>query len=34
MKIAAIRLYSVPLTSRQTYYMSDGKTCAPVAAFG
>jgi L-alanine-DL-glutamate epimerase-like enolase superfamily enzyme len=30
MKITAIRLYTVPLTSRQTYYMSDGKTCATV----
>jgi hypothetical protein len=34
-KIAAVRLYAVPLTSRQTYYMSDsGVLGAPVATFG
>ncbi|MEM7432122.1 MAG: mandelate racemase/muconate lactonizing enzyme family protein [Pseudomonadota bacterium] len=30
MKISAIDVYRVPLTSHETYYMSDGKTCATV----
>ncbi len=30
MKITAISLYRVPLTSHETYYMSDGKTCDTV----
>ena len=30
MKITAIDVYRVALTSRETYYMSDGKTCATV----
>ena len=30
MKISAINVYRVPLTSHETYYMSDGKTCATV----
>lgn len=30
MKITAIDVYRVPLTSHETYYMSDGKTCATV----
>ena len=30
MKISAVDVYRVPLTSHETYYMSDGKTCATV----
>lgn len=30
MKITAIDVYRLPLTSHETYYMSDGKTCATV----
>lgn len=30
MRITAVGVYVVPLTSRETYYMSDGKTCATV----
>ncbi|MEM8794549.1 MAG: mandelate racemase/muconate lactonizing enzyme family protein [Pseudomonadota bacterium] len=28
MKISAIKIYKVPLTSHKTYYMGDGKACA------
>ena len=27
MKITGIRVWDVPLTSHETYYMADGKTC-------
>jgi len=30
MKITSLQLYSVPLTSHETYYMADGKTCDTV----
>ncbi len=30
MKITAITVWTVPLTSHETYYMADGKTCATV----
>lgn len=30
MKISGITIYRVPLTSHETYFMSDGKTCATV----
>ncbi|MBT8078178.1 MAG: mandelate racemase/muconate lactonizing enzyme family protein [Gammaproteobacteria bacterium] len=30
MKITSVTVYRVPLTARETYYMSDGKTCATV----
>lgn len=30
MKISAVSVYRVPLTSHETYYMSDGKTCATI----
>ena len=29
-RINAISLWHVPLTSHETYYMADGKTCATV----
>ncbi|MEM9270722.1 MAG: mandelate racemase, partial [Pseudomonadota bacterium] len=30
MKITALTLWSVPLTSHETYYMASGKSCATV----
>ena len=32
MKITAIHLWQVTLTSHKTYYMADGKTCDDVAS--
>ena len=32
MKITSLKLWNVPLTSHEAYYMADGKTCDTVTS--